>query len=82
MLFTCIAPHTKSKGLPIDDPLFSKKTYTFYMRSTAFKKQGALDRRSLIQQKETYAFTRVRTKSKGIPIGGPLFRKNLFFLHV
>jgi hypothetical protein len=25
MLFTRVAPHTKSKGLLIDDPLFSKK---------------------------------------------------------
>jgi hypothetical protein len=53
------------------------------MFSTAYKKQGAPDRRFLIQQK-LMLFTRVapRTKSKGLPIGGPLFSKNLCFLHV
>jgi hypothetical protein len=55
MLFTHVAPRTKSMGLPIYGPLFSKKTYTFYTRSTAYKKQGAPDLRSLTQQK-TYTF--------------------------
>jgi hypothetical protein len=46
----------------------SAKTYVFYTRSTAYKKQGALDRRSLIQQKLIF-FTRVapRTKKQGAP---------------
>jgi hypothetical protein len=45
-LFTLVATRIKSKGLPIGGPLLSKKNYTFYMRSTANKKQGALGRRS------------------------------------
>jgi hypothetical protein len=50
------------------------------MRSTAYKKQGASDRWSFTQQK-VILFTRVapRTKSKGLPIGGPLLSKNLCF---
>jgi hypothetical protein len=54
MPFTRVAPRTKSKGLLISGPLFSRKTYSFYTRSTAYKKQGAPDRRSLI--KKTYVF--------------------------
>jgi hypothetical protein len=79
MLFTRVALRTKSKGLSINVP-YSVKTYAFYTRSTAYKKQGAPDRRSLIQQK-LMLFTRLapRTKSKGLPIGGPLFSKNLCF---
>jgi hypothetical protein len=107
-LFTCVAPHTKSKGLPIGGPLLSRnlgfldayhriqkargsqsavpysaKTYAFYMRSTAYKKQGAPYRQSLTQQK-LMLFTCVasHTKSKGLLIGGPLFSRNLCFLHV
>jgi hypothetical protein len=62
--------------------LYLVKTYAFYMRSTAYKKQEALNRWSLIQQKLSL-FTRVapRTKSKGLPIDSPLFSKNLCFLH-
>jgi hypothetical protein len=47
MLFTCVAPHTNSKGLPIDSLL--AKTYVFYTRSTAYKKQETPDQRSLTQ---------------------------------
>jgi hypothetical protein len=54
MLFTHVAPRTKSKGLPINIPYLAK-TYAFYTRSTTYKMQGAPDRRSLTQQK-TYAF--------------------------
>jgi hypothetical protein len=50
MLFTRVAPRTKSKGLPIGGPSFSKNRF-FYTRSTAYKKQGAPDRQSLTQQK-------------------------------
>jgi hypothetical protein len=42
MLFTCSAPRTKSKGLPIDIPYHLY--YAFYTCSTAYKKQGAPDR--------------------------------------
>jgi hypothetical protein len=47
---------------------YSTKTYAFYTYSTAYKKQGALDRRPLTQQK-LILFTHVppRTKSKGAP---------------
>jgi hypothetical protein len=52
------------------------------MRNTAYKKQGAPDRRSLTQQK-LIIFTCVapHTKSKGLSIDGPLLSKNLAFLH-
>jgi hypothetical protein len=49
------------------------------MRSTAYKKQGASDQRFLTQLKLMF-FTRV-APCKGLPIGGPLLSKNLFFLH-
>jgi hypothetical protein len=57
---------------------YSAKNYAFYTRSTAYKKQGAPYRRSLIQQK-LRLFTHVapRTKSKGLPIGGPLLSKKI-----
>jgi hypothetical protein len=44
---------------------YSAKTYALYTRSTTYKKQGASDQRSLIQQK-LILFTRVapRTKAK------------------
>jgi hypothetical protein len=47
---------------------YSAKTYVFYMRSTAYKKQGAPDRRSLTQQK-LMLFTCVapHTKKQGAP---------------
>jgi hypothetical protein len=79
MFFTRVAPRTKSKGLPIGGPLHSKK-YVFYTRSTAYKKQGASNRRSLTQQK-IILFTCVvlHTKINGLPIGGPLLSKNLCF---
>jgi hypothetical protein len=37
MLFTRVAPRTKSKGLLIGGPLLSKTTYAFYMCSTTYK---------------------------------------------
>jgi hypothetical protein len=61
MLFTRVAPRTKSKGLPIGGPLPSKK-YAFYTRSTAYKKQGAPDRRSL-------SIKILEWKNSKIPIG-------------
>jgi hypothetical protein len=81
VLFTRVAPRTKSNGLLIGDPLLSKKTYAFYTCSTAYKKQGAPDRRSLTQQKKLMLFTRVapRTKSKRLPIDGPLLSEKLMF---
>jgi hypothetical protein len=62
--------------------IVSNKNLCFYMRSTAYKKQGTPDWRSLIQQK-LIIFTRVapRIKSKGLSIGGLLFSKTLCFLH-
>jgi hypothetical protein len=53
-----------------------RTSYVFYTCSTTYKKQGALDRRSILQQKISF-FTRVapRTKSKALPIGGPSFSK-------
>jgi hypothetical protein len=79
MLFTRVAPRTKSKGLPIGGLLLSEK-YAFYTRSTAYKKQGAPDQRSLTQRK-SILFTRVapRTKSKGLPNGSPLLNKKYAF---
>jgi hypothetical protein len=62
---------------------YSAKNYIFYRHSTAYKKQGTPDWRSLTQQKVSL-FTRVvpRTKSKGLPIDGPLLSKNIVFLYV
>jgi hypothetical protein len=52
------------------------------MRSAAYKKQGAPDRRSLTQQKLIlFTYVAPHTKSKGLPIGGPLLSKNVVFLH-
>jgi hypothetical protein len=52
------------------------------MRSTAYKKQGAPDLRSLTQQKlRLFTCLAPHTKSKGLPIGGLLLSKNLVFLH-
>jgi hypothetical protein len=61
--------------------LTSDRTYSLW--TNAYKKQGAPDRWSLTQQ-ELSIFTRVAppTKSKGLPIDGPLLSKNLGFLHV
>jgi hypothetical protein len=68
-----------SQGLLIDVPNY----HTFYTRSTAYKKQGAPDRWSLIQQKfMLFICVTPRTKSKGLLIDGPLLSKNLCFLHV
>jgi hypothetical protein len=82
MFFTRVTPCTKSKGFLIDGPLL-RKTYAFYTRSTAYKKQGALDRRSLTQQIFMH-FTHVapRIKSEGLPIDGLLLSKKLCFLHM
>jgi hypothetical protein len=61
---------------------YSAKTYTFYMRSTAYKKQEAPDRRSLTQQKlSLFTYVAPHTKSKELSIGGPLLSKNLVFLY-
>jgi hypothetical protein len=59
---------------------YSAKIYAFYMRSTAYKKQGAPNWWSPTQQKFIF-FTHVapRTKSKGLPIGGPLLSKIYIF---
>jgi hypothetical protein len=58
------------------------KTYVFYMRNIAYKKQGVPERWSRTQQKLRF-FTCVtpHTKSKGLPIGGLILSKNLAFLH-
>jgi hypothetical protein len=69
ILFTRAAPRTKSKGLPMDIPVYllyflhsqcrvqkargSRSTfhsisYTFYTRSTTYKKQGALDQSIIV----------------------------------
>jgi hypothetical protein len=64
----------------VSDPV---KIYTFFIRSTAYKKQRAPNWRSITQQKLIF-FTCVAlcTKSKELPIGGPLLSKNVCFLHV
>jgi hypothetical protein len=82
MFFTRLAPRTKSKGAPIGGLLFSKNLCFFTHVAPRTKSKGAPNRRSLSLQKLSL-FTRVvpRTKSKGLPIGGPLFSKNLCFLH-
>jgi hypothetical protein len=62
MLFTRVAPRTKSKGLPIDGSLLSN-FFAFYTRSTVYKKQGAPDQRPLTQQ-TIYAFYKHSTTYK------------------
>jgi hypothetical protein len=67
MIFTRVATRTKSKGLLIGGPLFSK-TYSFYKCSIAYKKQEAPDQRSLIQQKLMLFYTRSTAyKKQGAP---------------
>jgi hypothetical protein len=64
-LFTCVASHTKSKWLLIGGLLLSKNL-TFYMHSTAHKKQGAPNQRSthlLLFSAQALS----RTKSKRAP---------------
>jgi hypothetical protein len=75
--FTRVAPLTKSQGSRSTVP-YSAKVYSFYTCSTAYKKPGAPNRRSLIQQK-VYAFYTCSTayKKLGLPIDGPLFSKKL-----
>jgi hypothetical protein len=66
-LFTCVTPHTKRKGLPIDGPLLSKNL-GFLHAWHRIQKARAPDRQYLTQQKLIF-FTRVapRIKSKGAP---------------
>jgi hypothetical protein len=81
-LFICVAPHIKSKGLPIGGPLLNKNL-VFYMRSTTYKKQWALDRWSPTQQKlRLFTCVAPHTKCKGLLIDCLLLSKNLGFLHV
>jgi hypothetical protein len=77
-LFTCVALRTKSKGLPIGDPVLSKFFFSFYTRSTTYKK--ARGSRSAVpysvknnKKRKSMLFTRVapRKKSKELLIGGP-----------
>jgi hypothetical protein len=52
ILFTRIASRTKSKGAPDRRSHTQQFFYTFYTRSTVYKKQEPPDRRSLTQQKK------------------------------
>jgi hypothetical protein len=81
MLFTCVAPRTKSKGLPIGGPLLSKKLMLFTRVAPHTKSKG-LSIGGLLLSKKLMLFTCVapRTKSKGLLIGGPLLSKKLMFL--
>jgi hypothetical protein len=45
MIFTHVAPRTKSKGLPIGGPLLSKKFMLFTRVAPRTKSKGAPDRR-------------------------------------
>jgi hypothetical protein len=76
--FTRVAPLTKSQGSRSTVP-YSAKVYSFYTCSTAYKKPGAPNRRSLIQQKiMIFIHVAPRTKSNGLPIGGPLISKKTY----
>jgi hypothetical protein len=69
---------TKSKGLPISGPLFSKTLRLFTCVALHTKSKGIpID--GLLLSKKLMLFTHVapRTKRKGLPIGGPLFSKTL-----
>jgi hypothetical protein len=78
MLFTCVAPHTESKGLPIDGPLLIKKLILFTCVALHTKSKG-LPIGDPLLSKKLMLFTRVspHTKSKWLPIDGPLLSKKL-----
>jgi hypothetical protein len=68
MIFTCVAPRIKSKGLPIGGPLLSKKFMLFTHIAPRTKSKG-LPIGSPLLSKKLVLFTRVasRTKSKEAP---------------
>jgi hypothetical protein len=80
MLFTRVAPHTKSKGLPISGLLLSKNLI-FFTRVTPHIKSKGLPIGGPLLSKKLMLFTRFapRTKSKGLPINGPLLSKKYAF---
>jgi hypothetical protein len=82
MLFTHVAPRTKSQGLPIGGPLFRKKSMLFIHIAPRTKSQGLPIDGPLFSKKSMH-FTHVapRIKSKWLLIGGLLLSKNLYFLH-
>jgi hypothetical protein len=57
ILFTCVVPCTKRKGLLIDAPFYS---YTFYTCNTVYKKQGDPDRHLILLLYFLYVQHRVR----------------------
>jgi hypothetical protein len=71
-LFTRVAPHTKSKWLPISGLLLSKKLMLF-TRIAPRTKSKWLPIDDPLLNKKLMLFTRVapRTKSKELPISGP-----------
>jgi hypothetical protein len=71
LFFTCVTPRIKSKWLPIDIP--QHLSYTFYIRSTVYKKQGAPDGRPLDIYLMLFTHVAPRTKSKGLLIDVPYF---------
>jgi hypothetical protein len=82
MLFTRVAPHTKSKGA-----LDRRSTHLLLLLAHALpriKSKGAPDRRSLIQQKlRLFTCVAPHTKSKGLPIDDHLLsKKYMLFTHV
>jgi hypothetical protein len=80
MLFTHVASCTKSKGLSIGGPLFSKKLSLFTCVAPRTKSKG-LPIIGPLFSKKLILFTRVgpRTKNKGLSIDGPLFDKTYAF---
>jgi hypothetical protein len=65
MLFTCVAPRTKSKGLLISGPLLSKKIMLFTRVASRTKSKGAPDQRST-HLLLLLACASPHTKSKGL----------------
>jgi hypothetical protein len=79
MIFTRAASCTKSKGLPIDIPYHL--SYTFYTRSTTYKKAKDSRWTSLIIYLMFFTCTASRTKSKGLPIDVTYHLSYAFYMH-
>jgi hypothetical protein len=79
-LFTCVAPHTKSKGLPIGGLLFSKKLSLFICVAPYTKSKG-LSIGGPLLSKKSILFTHVapRIKGSGLLIDAPHI---YYFQHV
>jgi hypothetical protein len=71
-LFTCVAPYTESKGLPIGGPLLSKNLGFFICVASHIKSKGLpIDGPLLSRNLCFFTCIAPRTTSKGLPIDAP-----------